>query len=95
MMMSHIDLNKEEFEIGQMCEWHPGATMRRSVEVSVVAQYFGEDSITDMGKDQYLTSPAQGEVTCKICPLPSCTDLMKDLLYWVRVQDLTKIIAST
>jgi len=40
MMMSHIDLNKEEFEIGQMCEWHPDAhfnAKQRSVEVSVVA----------------------------------------------------------
>jgi hypothetical protein len=80
MMMSHIDLNKEEFEIGQMCEWHPGATMRRSVEVSVVAQYFGEDSITDMGKDYSVLVR---------------NDEMKDLLCWVRVQDLTKIIAST
>ena len=47
MMMSHIDLNKEEFEIGQMCEWHPDATMRRSVEVSVVAQYFGKSDDDD------------------------------------------------
>lgn len=84
MMMSHIDLNKEEFEIGQMCEWHPEAlpTTRTKgwVEVSVVAQYFGEDSITDMGKDYSVLVR---------------NDEMKDLLCWVRVQDLTKIIAST
>jgi dGTP triphosphohydrolase len=84
MMMSHIDLNKEEFEIGQMCKWHPNAHLRdrlhRSVEVSVVAQYFGEDSITELGKD-YSVLVRNVE--------------MKDLLCWVRVQDLTKIIAST
>ena len=84
MMMSHIDLNKEEFEIGQMCEWHPNAQLRdrlhRSVEVSVVAQYFGEDSITELGKDYSVLVR---------------NDEMKDLLCWVRVQDLTKIIAST
>jgi len=89
MMMSHIDLNKEEFEIGQMCEWHPDAhfnakqrALRRrfGAVVSVVAQYFGEDSITDMGKDYSVLVR---------------NDEMKDLLCWVRVQDLTKIIAST
>jgi len=81
MMMSHIDLNKEEFEIGQMCEWHPDTLSNSgSVEVSVVAQYFGEDSISDMGKDYSVLVR---------------NDEMKDLLCWVRVQDLTKIIAST
>jgi len=92
MMMSHIDLNKEEFEIGQMCEWHPDAhfnAKQRSVEVSVVAQYFGEDSIS---------------ASCAPAPFPRMgkdysvlvrNDEMKDLLCWVRVQDLTKIIAST
>ena len=83
MMMSNIDLTKEEFEIGQRCEWHPDAhfnAKQRSVEVSVVAQYFGEDSITAMGKDYSVLVR---------------NDEMKDLLCWVRVQDLTKIIAST
>ena len=91
MMMSHIDLNKEEFEIGQMCEWHPEAlpTTRTKgwVEVSVVAQYFGEDSITDMGKDY--------SVLVRRSHCNNCDVREKDLLCWVRVQDLTKIIAST
>ena len=77
MMMSNKD---EVFVIGQKYIWKRGWSWHMHVlEVSVVAQYFGEsdddddDGITELGKD---------------CTVLVRNESNADLLYWVRPSDL-------
>lgn len=65
------------FVIGQKYLWKEKSWLAPVLEVSVVAQYFGEsDDITKLGKD---------------CTVLVRNESNADLLYWVRPSDLVSL----